>query len=179
MGGKAKESDFDDGNQSASDSNLLRSALPVTAKSSPENVSATDTGQTSNVRSSNIGDLQSRESKTSVPLCDVCKSMFSTLDGLKALVSENGYEYVSFEELDDIKRDCSLCRLLKEGGFVYHIKGKIRLRAEPLLSGQNTTKSVCARYPLEILSASYLSIIGPYWRAEPVRKLLTMRKIPG
>jgi hypothetical protein len=105
--------------------------------------------------------------------------MFSTLEGLKALVSKNGYEYVPFEEIDDIKRNCSLCRLLKEGGFVYQIKGKIRLRAEPLVLGPNTTENICPGYPLEILSASYLSIIRPHWRTEPVRKLLTMRKISG
>jgi hypothetical protein len=105
--------------------------------------------------------------------------MFSTLDGLKALVSENGYEYVSSEEIDDIQRKCSLCRLLKEGGFMYHIQGKIRLRAEPLVLGPNTREDICPGYPLEILSASYLSIVRPHWRTEPVRKLLTMRKIPG
>jgi hypothetical protein len=179
MDRKAGDSDVNDGSQSASDSELPRSALQITARSSPNNLSPVNTDRTSSARSSDIGEPQSQESKTSVPLCEVCRSMFSTLEGLKALVSKNGYEYVPFEEIDDIKRNCSLCRLLKEGGFVYQIKGKIRLRAEPLVLGPNTTENICPGYPLEILSASYLSIIRPHWRTEPVRKLLTMRKISG
>jgi hypothetical protein len=179
MDGKVRDSEFDDGNQSASDSNLLHPALPATARSSSENLSVTNMGQTSSVRSPHTGELQSQESETPVHLCGVCKSMFSTLDGLKALVSENGYEYVSFEEIDDIQRSCSLCRLLKEGGFMYHLKEKLRLRAEPLVLNPSTTEDIYPEYPLKILSASYLSIIRPHWRTEPVRKLLTMRKIPG
>ena len=115
MDRKAGDSDVNDGSQSASDSELPRSALQITARSSPNNLSAANTDRTSSARSSDIGEPQSQESKTSVPLCEVCRSMFSTLDGLKALVSKNGYEYVPFEEIDDIKRNCSLCRLFVTG----------------------------------------------------------------
>jgi hypothetical protein len=123
--------------------------------------------------------LESQASESSVALCDVCKSMFSTLDGLKALVSKSGYEYLSFNEITNIKRGCSLCKLLKEGAFA-HSPGdeKIRLRAEPLALGTNAMDDICTSYPYEILSACYLSMIKEHW-TEPRRKILTLRKIPG
>jgi hypothetical protein len=93
MDRKAGDSDVNDGSQSASDSEFPRSALQITARSSPNNLPPVNTDRTSSARSSDIGEPQSQESKTSIPLCEVCRSMFSTLDGPKALVSKNGYEY--------------------------------------------------------------------------------------
>ena len=128
--------------------------------------------------SQGVGEVQSHASQTSDALYEVCKSMFSTLDGLKALVSKNGYEYLSFNEINDIRRGCSLCKLLKEGAFAYTPDEKIRLRAEPLVLGANTIDEISPGYPYEILSACYLSMIKENW-TEPCRKILTLRKIPG
>jgi hypothetical protein len=123
--------------------------------------------------------VESPTSETPDALCEVCKSMFSTLGGLKALVSKKGYEYLSFNEIDDPKRGCALCKLLKEGAFYYApFEEKIRLQAEPLVLGTNIRNDVPPDYPSEILSACYLNIIKENW-TEPVRKILTLRKIPG
>lgn len=48
--------------------------------------------------------------------CDKCQEMTGTFDGLYALISEEGYEYYNWQEIQDSRaRGCALC------GYIWEI----------------------------------------------------------
>ncbi|CZR70114.1 uncharacterized protein PAC_20015 [Phialocephala subalpina] len=113
--------------------------------------------------------------------CKPCSSIFSSLEALQALVSDNGYEWLTFEEISENARVCTLCRMLKQEGFVEAPTKRLQLQAETDGSRSNTPVDTCTGYPSGILSMCYLRRIvrinGAVSTSED-RRVLTISKIP-
>lgn len=131
-------------------------------------------------------DMECRVSEGLEPFCKACNSMSSTLEGLRALVSEQGYEWLSFSEIKEHagRGICSLCALLKEEAgeksFSYNdYEGKICLKVERRKQISIGKKAVGSDYPLGILSACYLQRLENWEFGSNWDRILMISKVPG
>jgi hypothetical protein len=85
------------------------------------------------------------ESQKTNKICYTCKAMTSTLQGLQALASQEGYEHLTREMISDsAKRGCSMCAVLDlydDGYAAYDRHVRVFAELENSNSRVETSKS--------------------------------------
>jgi hypothetical protein len=118
------------------------------------------------VSSSHNGD-QPSQSPTSTDLCERCASMFSTVESLRALVSEDGIECFEWSDIrHSASRGCPLCLEIKEQRIDWILHSGPRFRKDSRLKIVGVDKFSdsdpvgSSDYPHRVLSIRYVAILA-------------------